>query len=154
IIEEARVAAEEVFELLEAGAAEQDDGGLGEFTGAIEFSDVSSSYDSRDNVLNDNNLTSPAAPEVALVGHTASGKSSIINLLMRFYDPDEGQILFDGQDTTEISKQSLRQKMSIVLQDPFIYSGSLLYNIRLNNEDISAEAAVDALASVGGGELL
>ena len=154
IFEEARVAAVKVFELLDARAEEQDDGELGEFTGAIEFRDVSFSYDGRDNVLDDINIEAAAGETVALVGHTGSGKSSIINLLMRFYDPDEGQILFDGQDTTEISKQSLRQKMSIVLQDPFIYSGSLLYNIRLNNEDISAEAAVDALASVGGGELL
>lgn len=154
IFEEARVAAVKVFELLNARAEEQDDGELGEFTGAIRFRDVSFSYDGGDNVLDDINIEAAAGETVALVGHTGSGKSSIINLLMRFYDPDGGQILFDGRDTKEISKQSLRQRMSIVLQDPFIYSGSLLYNIRLNNEDISVEAASDALVSVGGGELL
>ena len=154
IFEEARVAAVKVFEMLNARAEEQDDGELGEFTGAIRFRDVSFSYDDGDNVLDDINIEAAAGETVALVGHTGSGKSSIINLLMRFYDPDGGQILFDGRDTKEISKQSLRQRMSIVLQDPFIYSGSLLYNIRLNNEDISVEAASDALVSVGGGELL
>ncbi|WP_017548709.1 ABC transporter ATP-binding protein [Salinicoccus carnicancri] len=154
IFEEARVAAVKVFELLDARTEEQDEGELGEFAGDIRFRDVSFSYDGVENVLADINIEAAPGETVALVGHTGSGKSSIINLLMRFYDPDGGQILFDGRDTTEISKQSLRQRMSIVLQDPFIYSGSLLYNIRLNNDDISVEKATDALVSVGGGELL
>jgi len=154
IFEEARVAAVKVFELLDARTEEQDEGELGEFIGDICMRDVSFSYDGVENVLADINIEAAAGETVALVGHTGSGKSSIINLLMRFYDPDRGQILFDGRDTTGISKQSLRQRMSIVLQDPFIYSGSLLYNIRLNNEEISVEAASDALVSVGGGELL
>ncbi|KKK35914.1 ABC transporter ATP-binding protein [Salinicoccus sediminis] len=154
IFEEARVAAVKVFELLDARSEAQDEGELGEFTGDIRFRDVSFSYDGVENVLADINIEAAAGETVALVGHTGSGKSSIINLLLRFYDPDRGQILFDGRDTKEISKQSLRQRMSIVLQDPFIYSGSLLYNIRLNNEEISVEAASDALVSVGGEELL
>ncbi len=154
IFEEARVAAVKVFELLDAEKEVQEDGKLQDFSGSIQFKNVGFSYDGKESVLEDININISNGETVALVGHTGSGKSSIINLLMRFYDPVEGQILFDGQDTKNISKQSLRSHMSIVLQDPFIYSGSILYNIRLNNKDISEAAARDALISVGGQHLI
>lgn len=154
IFEEARVAAVKVFELLDVDEEPVESGKLEHFTGAIQFKSVGFSYDGKEKVLDDINIDVKTGETVALVGHTGSGKSSIINLLMRFYDPVDGEIHFDGRNTKDISKQSLRSKMSIVLQDPFIYSGSLLYNIRLNNRDISEEAARDALFGVGGQHLI
>ncbi|WP_373446141.1 ABC transporter ATP-binding protein [Salinicoccus bachuensis] len=154
IYEQARVAAIKVFELLDAEAEKNDTGVLGQFDGHIAFGRVGFSYDGKHQVLEDINMEVSPGETVALVGHTGSGKSSIINLLMRFYDPTEGTIRFDGRDTHTIGKQSLRQHMSIVLQDPFIYSGTLLFNLRLNNADITEAEAEAALVSVGGAEML
>ncbi|GAB3070766.1 ABC transporter ATP-binding protein [Salinicoccus sesuvii] len=154
IYEQARVAAVKVFELLDAEVETEEEEHLGNFSGHISFNEVSFSYDDKHTVLKDISIDVSPGETVALVGHTGSGKSSIINLLMRFYDPVRGKILFDGKDTREFSKQSLRHHMSIVLQDPFIYSGSLLFNLRLNNEEISEAEARAALASVGGEEML
>lgn len=154
IFEEARVAAVKVFELLDVAEEPEEIGELEHFTGTIQFKNVGFSYDGKEKVLDDINIDVKTGETVALVGHTGSGKSSIINLLMRFYDPMEGEILFDGRNTKDISKQSLRSKLSIVLQDPFIYSGSLLYNIRLNNKDISEADAKKALIGVGGQHLI
>ncbi|WP_411844174.1 ABC transporter ATP-binding protein [Salinicoccus sp. HZC-1] len=154
IFEEARVAAVKVFELLDVEEEPLETGELKAFSGSIKFKNVGFSYDGKEKVLEDINMEVGSGETVALVGHTGSGKSSIINLLMRFYDPVEGEISFDGRNTKNISRQSLRSAMSIVLQDPFIYSGSLLYNIRLNNTDISEGAAKEALTSVGGQHLM
>ena len=154
IFEEARVAAVKVFELLDVAEEPEEIGELEHFTGTIQFKNVGFSYNGKEKVLDDINIDVKTGETVALVGHTGSGKSSIINLLMRFYDPMEGEILFDGRNTKDISKQSLRSKLSIVLQDPFIYSGSLLYNIRLNNKDISEADAKKALIGVGGQHLI
>lgn len=154
IYEQARVAATKVFELLDAEAEEDDTGVLGQFDGHIAFERIGFSYDGKNQVLEDINMEVSPGETVALVGHTGSGKSSIINLLMRFYDPTEGTVRFDGKDVHTIGKQSLRQHISIVLQDPFIYSGTLLFNLRLNNADITEVEAEAALKNVGGTEML
>lgn len=154
IYEQARVAALKVFELLDAQAEDDDTGVLGEFDGHIAFERVGFSYDGTHKVLKDINMEVSPGETVALVGHTGSGKSSIINLLMRFYDPNEGTVRFDGRDVQTIGKQSLRKHISIVLQDPFIYSGTLLFNLRLNNTGITEAEAEEALMNVGGAEML
>ena len=154
IFEQARVAAVKVFEMIDEEEEVEDQGRLESFDGGIDFRNVSFFYKEGHLVLKDINLSVDRGETVGLVGHTGSGKSSIINLLMRFYDPTEGRILFSGRDTKEINKKDLRKNISIVLQDPFIYAGTLLYNIRLNNEDISREAAEEALLEVGGRELM
>lgn len=154
IIEQARVSTNKVYELLDKEVEDNQDGELNTFTGTIEFQDVNFSYDGKTNVLNDISFKVNPNETLALVGHTGSGKSSIINLLMRFYDPTSGRILFDDKNTLELNKQSMRKHMSIVLQDPFIYSGSLLYNIRMNNTEITEKEALDALIKVGGQNIL
>ena len=154
IIEQARVSTNKVYELLDKEVEDNQDGELNTFTGTIEFQDVNFSYDGKTNVLNDISFKVNPNETLALVGHTGSGKSSIINLLMRFYDPTSGRILFDDKNTLDLNKQSMRKHMSIVLQDPFIYSGSLLYNIRMNNTEITEEEALDALIKVGGQNIL
>ena len=154
VIEQARVATNKVYELLDEEEEKEDTGELKIFNGNIEFKDVNFSYVKGHPVLNDINFKVNQNETLALVGHTGSGKSSIINLLMRFYDPDSGEILFDDIDTKTINKQSMRKHMAIVLQDPYIYNGTLLYNIRLGNESITEKEATDALISVGGEMIL
>lgn len=154
IFEQARVAANKVFEMLESEPEKRDDKTLANFDGNISFKNVNFSYDGKRDVLKNINIDAVQGDTVALVGHTGSGKSSIINLLMRFYDPGAGAIYFDNNNTAEIDKRSLRKYMSIVLQDPFIYSGTLLYNVRLNNEEITEAEALKALYDVGAGPLM
>ena len=154
IFETARVAANKVFEMLESQPEEKEDVKLSSFNGNISFRNVNFSYDGKRDVLKNINIEAVQGDTVALVGHTGSGKSSIINLLMRFYDPSDGAIYFDDQNTKTIDKQNIRQFMSIVLQDPFIYSGTLMYNVRLNNENISEAEVLKALEDVGAGPLL
>jgi ATP-binding cassette, subfamily B, multidrug efflux pump len=112
--------------------------------GKIEFKDVSFSYDGKRDVLNHISFTANPGETVALVGHTGSGKSSIINLLMRFYEYDRGEILIDGVSIRNFSKDELRVKMGLVLQDPFLFYGTLKDNIRLYDHSMSDEQVEEA----------
>ncbi len=154
VFEQARVAAVKVFEMIDEEEEPIETGELTDFDGRIVFNNVEFSYDGENTVLQNINMSVGQGETVALVGHTGSGKSSIINLLLRFYDPTAGEILFSDDNTRDINKKNLRSYMSIVLQDPFIYAGTLLHNIRLNNTDISEEQAKQALIDVGGKDLL
>lgn len=107
--------------------------------GNITFENVSFSYDGRQDVLKDISFTVKSGETVALVGHTGSGKSSIVNLLMRFYEFQRGDIYIDGVSIKEINKQELREKMGLVLQDPFLFYGTVMENIRLYHEKITDE---------------
>ncbi|MFD1735917.1 ABC transporter ATP-binding protein [Bacillus salitolerans] len=112
--------------------------------GVIEFENVSFSYDGKRDVLKDISFTAKHGETVALVGHTGSGKSSIINLLMRFYHIDRGDIKIDGVSIKEYQDQELRRKMGLVLQDPFLFAGTIKQNIQLYNEDITDADIVEA----------
>ena len=98
--------------------------------GKIEFKHVSFSYDGKNQVLKDISFVADENQTVALVGHTGSGKSSIINVLMRFYEFEEGQILIDGRDIRDYTYKELRDKIGLVLQDPFMFYGTIADNIR------------------------
>lgn len=105
----------------------------GEITeGRIEIKNLSFSYDGKHEILHDINLSAPAGSTIAFVGQTGSGKSSIINVLMRFYDYQKGQILIDDQDLREIPIGELRNNMGLVLQDSFMFYGDIKGNIRLH----------------------
>lgn len=107
--------------------------------GKIEFKDVSFSYDGKRDVLKNISFAVKPGETIAFVGHTGSGKSSIINLLMRFYEFERGEILIDGHSIKNYPVNELRNKMGLVLQDPFLFYGTIGDNIRLHNRDLSDE---------------
>jgi ATP-binding cassette subfamily B multidrug efflux pump len=111
----------------------------GRAEGRIEFENVWFAYNEDDWVLKDVSFVVSPGQSVALVGHTGSGKTTITNLLMRFYDVQQGRILLDGVDLRDWDLQSLRENFAVVLQDIFLFSGSVQSNIRLGREDISDE---------------
>ncbi|MDW0109490.1 ABC transporter ATP-binding protein [Sporosarcina aquimarina] len=107
--------------------------------GTIVFEDVTFSYDGKTDVLKDISFTANAGETVALVGHTGSGKSSIINLLMRFYEYEHGSITIDGRSLKSYPMEELRNKVGLVLQDPFMFYGDIESNIRMHNESMTLE---------------
>ncbi|ARF12841.1 ABC transporter ATP-binding protein [Sporosarcina ureae] len=112
--------------------------------GTIEFRNVTFSYDGKNDVLKDISFTANAGETVALVGHTGSGKSSIINLFMRFYEYERGDIFIDGVSLKEYPIEELRKKVGLVLQDPFMFYGDIASNIRLHNEELTDEDVREA----------
>ena len=141
------VSAERVFAMMDQRAYEptQAPSDLEVSQGRIEFRNVSFSYDGKRDVLKDISFQVQAGETIAFVGHTGSGKSSIINLFMRFYEFDRGQILIDGVDIREYSQPALRKAIGLVLQDPFLYHGTIESNIRMY-QDYLTRADVQAAA--------
>lgn len=154
VLEQARVSADRVYEMLDELAEIPEERTITQLEGDVVFEDVSFAYKEGEYVLTDINIHARRGETVALVGHTGSGKSSIMNLLFRFYDPTKGRVLMDGVDAKTVTKASLRSHMGIVLQDPYLYSGTILSNITLNDERISRERAEAALEAVGGSRVL
>jgi ATP-binding cassette subfamily B protein len=124
------------------------------YRGDVVFDNVYFSYDGKEDVLKGISFEAKQGQTVALVGHTGSGKSSIMNLLFRFYDPRAGRITIDGMDITEIPRQHLRQHMGIVLQDPFLFTGTIASNVSLGDESITRDRVEKALRDVGADRLL
>lgn len=112
--------------------------------GKIEFRHVTFSYVPGKPVLKDINFTVQPGQTVAFVGHTGSGKSSIINLLLRFYEFGEGQILIDDHDIRDYSTKELRQKLGLVIQEPYLFYGDIAKNIRMFDENITDEQVEQA----------
>ena len=117
--------------------------------GNVEFSKVWFAYNDAEYVLKDISLSVKAGETVALVGATGAGKSSIINLLNRFYDINRGTIQIDGHDIQEYDLSALRQHIGVVLQDVFLFSDTIRQNITLGNHDITDEQIIDAAELVG-----
>ncbi|MER2293794.1 MAG: ABC transporter ATP-binding protein [Desemzia incerta] len=140
IFQDGIVSSSRVLEVLdnEEYAPEQNEQSDAKITSAkIEFKDVSFSYDGKHKVLKNINFTAYPGQTVALVGHTGSGKSSIINLIMRFYEFYEGDILIDGVSIKDYPLSELRSNMGLVLQDSFLFYGTIKDNIRLKNKAIT-----------------
>ncbi|MDP3936671.1 MAG: ATP-binding cassette domain-containing protein, partial [Deltaproteobacteria bacterium] len=116
--------------------------------GEIEFRNVTFAYNPGDVILHDVSFIVKPGEKIALVGHTGAGKTSIIKLLARFYEPQSGQIFLDGVDIRRLRLHDLRRHIGIVLQDVFAFSGDIDYNIRLGNPDISPERAREAARHV------
>ena len=153
-VQQAIAAGDRVFELMDMEAEENATETLQVKNGRVAFNHVHFSYTEDKEVLTAIDFVAEPGQTVALVGHTGSGKSSIMNLLFRFYDPKFGSITVDGQDTKRFSRQSVRQEMGIVLQDPFLFTGTIYSNITMDNPSISRETATKALIDVGGENLL
>ncbi len=117
--------------------------------GGIEFKDVCFAYNDEEYVLKNISFRINPGETIAIVGHTGAGKTSIINILSRFYDIQKGSILLDGTDIRNINKRELRKYISIVLQDVFLFSGTIKSNINMNNEDIPFERVLNAAKLVG-----
>ncbi|MBO1512664.1 ABC transporter ATP-binding protein [Metabacillus bambusae] len=148
-LEQARVASERVFELLDEKGEAVNEDELPRYEGNVKFHHVSFSYDGENDVLKDISFEAKKGETVALVGHTGSGKSSIINLLFRYYDIDRGSITIDEMDTSKLPRQQLRKHMGIVLQDPFLFTGTIETNVSLENPAITKEKVKKALQDVG-----
>lgn len=140
-------AAERVFEILDTEpdvGASRDAVAMPVITGAVEFDHVSFSYDRAKNVLEDFNLDVSAGEMIGLVGHSGAGKTTIINLLARFYDVTQGAIKVDGVDIRKIKPEDFRRQFGIVLQDPFLFPGSIKDNIAYAKPDATAEEIMRA----------
>ncbi|WP_372638211.1 ABC transporter ATP-binding protein [Cohnella sp.] len=144
------VSADKVFAILDMEGTEVEEASGGtKPEGEVKFENVTFAYNDDDHVLKNISFTARQGETVALVGHTGSGKSSIINLLLGFYEPGAGRITIDGVDISTLSKQQLRKNMGIVLQDPYLFAGDIKFNVSLYNKDISLEQVKQALADVG-----
>ena len=142
VLQAAVVASHRIFKTLDlpiAITSPQQPSKSGRARGVIEFENVWFAYKGEDWVLKDVSFKVNPGQSVALVGHTGSGKSTITNLLMRFYDVQRGRILMDGVDLREWDLKSLRENFAVVLQEIFLFSGTIEGNIRLGREDISEE---------------
>ncbi|OGU66946.1 MAG: antibiotic ABC transporter ATP-binding protein [Ignavibacteria bacterium RBG_16_36_9] len=117
--------------------------------GKIEFKNVWFAYNEDDYVLKDISIDINPGERIAIVGHTGAGKTSIINILTRFYDISKGEILLDGVNIEKLDKRELRKHVSMVLQDVFLFSGNIKSNINLNDDEISNQRVIEAARIVG-----
>jgi ATP-binding cassette subfamily B protein len=163
ILQSAMAASERIFKLLDEPVTIESDSGASQLDhtrGEIEFRNVWFSYRSvpepaeEDWVLRDVSFRVAPGQTVAIVGHTGAGKTTIISLLLRFYDVQRGQILLDGVDIRKINLQDLRRQFGIVLQDPFLFTGTIESNVRLGTPDIDRISVENALKEIGLGEFI
>lgn len=122
--------------------------------GDVEFKDVVFRYDESANILKDVSFTAKAGETIALVGPTGAGKTTIINLLSRFYDINGGEILIDGTNIHDVTIESLRKQMGVMLQDTFVFSGTIMDNIRYGKLDASDEEVIAAAKTVRAHEFI
>ena len=145
------VAANRVFKILDNSEFIKDEGKLKPniIDGNVSFKKIEFSYDSKNQVFKDFNLNIKSGEKVAIVGSTGSGKTTIVNLLLRFYELDKGEILIDGKNIKEMSIDLLRSNISIVSQNIFLFADSIYNNIVLYNKKISINKVIEAAKKIG-----
>ncbi len=150
------VAAERVFNLLDRNDKIENKGTISvpKIKGDVEFKNVNFAYNEIDYVLKDLNFKLNAGETLAICGSTGSGKSTIINILNRFYEIQKGAILIDGTDIRDYELMNLRKRIAIVLQDVFLFSGSVMENITLRDESISETEVIEAAKLIGAHEFI
>ena len=146
VLQTSMISAERVFEVIDRRDYEpiQKNKDLKIQEGDIEFRDVSFSYDGKRDILKHISFKVKQGETIAFVGSTGSGKSSIINLFLRFYEFERGQILIDGHDIKDYSQSELRRHIGLVLQDPFLYHGTVASNIKMYQEGLSQQDIEEA----------
>lgn len=153
MVEKALASSHHIVEFLDEIDEPNRENEIGKIEGDVEFKNVSFSYLKNNRVLNNINLNSTKGTKTALVGDTGSGKSSIINLLFGFYELDDGSIFIDNKDIKNYDKQSIRNQMALVLQEPYIFTDTLRNNITLGL-NYSDEKIINALKICGGENIL
>ena len=151
-LQRAMAAGVRIFEVLDLKPEVQDDPDapdLPEIKGEIEFEDVRFHYVPGVDVLEDVNLHILPGENVAIVGSTGAGKSTLVTLIARFADVTQGRIMVDGHDIRHVTRSSLAGQMSMVLQEPYLFSGTVADNIRYNHEDATIQEVMDAARTVG-----
>jgi subfamily B ATP-binding cassette protein MsbA len=145
------VAAERVFKIIDAEESENDMGEMkiAAFKGQVQFEDVRFSYNEGEEVIKGISFEVNPGETVAIVGSTGAGKSTIINLLNRFYEIDSGKVRIDGNDIYDYKLHDLRAQVAIVLQDVFLFSDTIYNNITLKDESISLEEVENAAREIG-----
>ena len=144
-------AAERIFDILDIQPDINDIGStskMPKIKGTVEFKNVTFSYDDGNPILNNVSFKIPAGETVALVGPTGAGKTTIVNLISRFYDTQQGEILIDGKNVKHVELESLRSQMGIMLQDTFLFSTSIKENIRYGKLDATDEEVINAAKAV------
>ncbi len=153
----AMAASERIFEFLDEKPnvdEKENSYNIEEMKGHIEFDKVEFSYEEGRIALHEISLDIKQGQTIALVGHTGSGKSTIANLISRFYDPTKGVVKIDGHDLRDVKINSLRQKISVVLQDTFIFSGTIMENIRFGKPNATDEEVMEAAKVVGADDFI
>lgn len=145
------VAGDRVFAILDDNRKVENKGTLkpDKLKGAVSFKHVFFTYDGKQDVLRDVSFDIPAGGTLAIVGSTGSGKTTVINILNRFYDLKSGQVLIDGIDIRDYELSALRERMAMVLQDVFLFTGTVYENITLMRPDISLERVIEASRVIG-----
>ena len=152
ILQTSMASSERIFRLLDNQTFinnPEDPVKLNNVRGGIDFKDVWFAYNDENYVLKNINLSINPGETVAIVGHTGAGKSTLINILTRFYDINKGSVLLDGINIKDVDKRDLRKYISIVLQDVFLFSGTVFSNISMNNDDIGIDRVKEAAKTVG-----
>jgi ATP-binding cassette subfamily B protein len=146
-LQSAFAAAERVFRLLDEPAEPADAPDaceLGNISGCVAINDLSFAYDPGKTILNHLSLYAPCGSVIAIVGPTGAGKTTIINLLMRFYDANAGSVTVDGHDITRVTRQSLRSAYTMVLQDTWLFHGTIFENIAYGKENVTLDEVMEA----------
>lgn len=144
------VAGERIFELIDdASILEEDGEHVAEMKGNVEFKNITFGYNPDKTILHDVSFGVDKGKTIAIVGSTGSGKSTAVSLLTRLYNIDRGEILIDGKNIQDWKLESLRSQIAFVLQDVFLFSGSIKDNIKLLNRDISDEQMMEAASCIG-----
>jgi len=146
-LQNALACADRVFQLIEAPTQTPDpenSESLAAFHGAVEIRDLDFSYVPEKPLIQDFNLEVQPGQRIAIVGPTGCGKTTFINLLMRFYDPDDGQIMLDGVDTRNVARKMLRRNIGMVLQDTWLQAGTIRDNIAMGRPDATEEEIIAA----------
>jgi len=142
---------EQVFDTIDYPVSIHDSDGSEELKnveGNIDFDDVTFAYDEDVNILEDFNLHVKKGETIALVGPTGAGKTTVINMLTRFYDVQKGSVKIDGKDVRDVTLASLRKEVGVLMQDPFIFKGSIMENIRYGRPDATDEECIAAAKAI------